>query len=231
MVEVTWNPLVPKEMREAIEPVIERYLWLVPEWCYQLHIEYWDTETDKDGKSTSGFASITVNDEYRRAALEVYSSWFDGDERDRRYYIIHEFVHLYSGLAGNFFRRLIDNIYPENDRGPLFKTAKIEYSRLSEQATQDMAWVLLNFEDSLAEQFGSENVEWNLRLMVEHSRQAKKKTAKIQPIQSTQSREKAAKVLKQKAPQLERGRNIERAVKEVMAEKKNGKKQKVTELD
>jgi hypothetical protein len=147
MLDIEYHSQIPKEMQRAIEPVIDKYKWLIPQWCYNLTVKYWDTATDEKGKAKSAAAQIYVVDDYRFASLEVYSEWFDGDEKQREYYIIHEFVHLHNCLPGNFFNRLLDNLYPEEpDRGPAYKIAKEEHRRLVEQATQDLAWIIINRE-------------------------------------------------------------------------------------
>jgi hypothetical protein len=76
----------------------------------------------------------------------VFADWLDGNDKTRRYNIIHELCHLYTCLPGNFFNRLLDNLYAEDERKTAYLMAKDEYRRLSEQATQDMAWALVNRE-------------------------------------------------------------------------------------
>jgi hypothetical protein len=147
MLDIKWHPQMPAEMREAIEPIVNQYYWLIPQWVYQFTISFYSTGNDASGKATNALAQIFVNDEYRSATLEVFADWLDGDEKTRRYNIVHELVHLYSCLPGNFFNRLMDSLYAENDRGPVYSMAKEEHSRLVEQATQDMAWAIINRED------------------------------------------------------------------------------------
>lgn len=134
-------------MRGIIEPIINQYAWLIPQWVYQFTVSFFSTANDTDGRATNALAQIFVNDEYRSATIEIFADWLDGDDKTRRYNIVHELVHLYSCLPGNFFNRFLDGLYPEGERGPIYSLAKSEHSRLVEQATQDMAWSIINREE------------------------------------------------------------------------------------
>jgi hypothetical protein len=152
MLDIQWHVQVPKEMRATIEPIIERYRWLIPQWVYQFKVSFYSTKTDEKGVPDNALACIYVNDEYRSATLEVFADWLDGNEKTRRYNIIHELCHLYTCLPGNFFNRFLDNLYPESERLVAYNLARDEYRRLAEQATQDLAWSLLNLEDSISQE-------------------------------------------------------------------------------
>lgn len=200
--DITWGKLTPQEMRELIEPYIERYAWLIPSFIHELHVRYFDYSQDEEGKPTDHVASVNMQDDYRRVLLDVYSCWMDGEDRERRYHILHELCHLHTTVAVNFFRRSLDTVYPtEKSRGIGYNLIMSEGRRHTEQATQELAWVLLNLEDSLAEQFGTDNIIYNLTLFTEYNRQKKAKI-KIQPRQSENDRSKAADVIAKRMPAL-----------------------------
>lgn len=147
MLDIEWHAQMPPEMRATIEPIIERYQWLIPQWVYQFRVSFYSTKTDENGQAENALAQIYVNDEYRSATLEIFADWLDGNEKTRRYNIVHELCHLYTCLPGNFFNRFVDAVYPEVDKGPAYRLAKDEHRRLAEQATQDLAWALVNNEE------------------------------------------------------------------------------------
>lgn len=200
--DITWGKLTPPEMREMIEPIIDRYAWLIPPSIHELHIKYFDYSVDEKNVPTDHVASIRVEDDYRRAIMDIYSCWMDGDDRERRFNIIHELCHIHTSLPSNFYKRALSLAFPKDeDRGMGYAMAIDEGRRVTESATQDLAWIILNLEDSLAEQFGTDNITYNLTLFTEWNRLSRPRPT-IQPKQSENDRSAAVEVLKGKAPAL-----------------------------
>lgn len=143
--KIVWNKHTPLEMRALIEPIIDEYKWLLPQWMVTLYVGYWDSAS-QDATGTTTHAEICVNDDYLNASLSVFSSWMDGDQETRRNDIVHEFLHAYFNPIFDFCGRLL-NTWKEEDRGPMWRMLNQERTNYLERSVTALAWTLIQSEN------------------------------------------------------------------------------------
>lgn len=85
MPQLIWQEPMPVEVRQAIEPVLMRFLYLLPGWVYELRIG-WDEE------NTSILRSNIVP-EYRGGLLSVCPGFLRRTPEQRADDVVHEIVH------------------------------------------------------------------------------------------------------------------------------------------
>ena len=78
---------VPSELREAFDPLLQRWLILLPGWCETLYVDF-----DDESKS---LARTGTEHEYRRATITIGPGWLTSNERDN--IILHELCHILNG--------------------------------------------------------------------------------------------------------------------------------------
>jgi hypothetical protein len=76
---------VPKELKDAAAPVLERYRWLVPKWVRLMSVTS-KAELDARAEVESVMA-------YHRANLTLGGQLLDCDEHEREWVLVHEITH------------------------------------------------------------------------------------------------------------------------------------------
>src|SRR5262245_8219952 len=87
----------------------ERCAWLIPAWCSEVHLAF----QNASNKSANCVAYTHVNYEYRNAFITVFGSWFDGNDRQRRKNLAHEFCHVINAPLADYVADLIPKIVPD----------------------------------------------------------------------------------------------------------------------
>lgn len=84
--KLRFTPGVPDEVREAIEPHLLGWAFLIPGWCHELVVK-WDDD------DTGSALAVEVFYEYRNADLIVLPNFLSrADDREQR--VVHELQHL-----------------------------------------------------------------------------------------------------------------------------------------
>lgn len=91
MARVVWRPSVPAEVRAAAEPMLGRWLWVLPPWLYELTVN-WD-EPQK-GEAPGSAAVTEATEEYRFGAVSLRPEWLMETPAQRERHLLHELVHM-----------------------------------------------------------------------------------------------------------------------------------------
>ncbi|MFP5265126.1 MAG: hypothetical protein ACLGJB_24825 [Blastocatellia bacterium] len=152
------NEQWPREVRRPLVAMAERYAWLIPAWCIEVHLRY----QNADLQSSTAIARTSVNYEYRAACMTVFSSWFDGNDRQRRKNLAHEFCHIITAPMADYVADLIRQIIPDQ---MLQAVIHEEHTKRVESVVEDMASMIIQMEDDLGSQIGKANLNQHFRLM------------------------------------------------------------------
>jgi hypothetical protein len=85
--KLRFSPNVAPEVREAIEPHLVKWAFLIPGWCHELNVAWNDRDTEH------GALSISVFYEYRNADLDVHANFLT-QPAHREQSVVHELLHL-----------------------------------------------------------------------------------------------------------------------------------------
>lgn len=91
------DPEVPLEITRAVQPVVERWLHLLPRWM-QVLVVTWDSRPSTKEDSP---AEMSVRIDYRVSYLTIFGNWLDQDDPERNRVIRHEFLHSAVGPYRN----------------------------------------------------------------------------------------------------------------------------------
>ena len=125
---VVWLDISPK-LRSSVEPLINKWLHILPQWVYRLVIR----ELDREGVN----AEFTVDIPYRRCILCVGPSFLAASDPER--VIVHEFCHAYTTPAAVPARQYLeDSSIAQTEQNAIcgFITAN------EEGATEDLALLI-----------------------------------------------------------------------------------------
>jgi len=133
MIEVCWYPDVPAEIKAVAEPLIHRYLHLLPPWVKWLRVYYQD----------SGSAFINVQYRYRELKLTVAAGLLLGDEEFRRNTFLHEFAHAYTAPISDTATTSMRIALGEDHNA--LKIAEEAMDAVMESMTEDLATLFAKF--------------------------------------------------------------------------------------
>jgi hypothetical protein len=86
MLTPRWEPDFPADLRVIVEPILLRWLPLLPTWCQEFRVRY-----RGDNENT---AQVNVSHRNRWAILTITGNWLDEPESEREESLIHELVHV-----------------------------------------------------------------------------------------------------------------------------------------
>lgn len=98
--QIEWEPDIPDEIKEAIDPFLTEFLWLLPPWLQSLTLGYRCRQTDDA-------AITTVNKSYRWAVVTIGSPYLLYNNEERRDAIIHEILHMVQAPLQHVVERLL----------------------------------------------------------------------------------------------------------------------------
>jgi len=90
MTRTRYDEKIPVEVLESLAPLVDKWLWLVPTWCHELHVHY----EGVIGEEPDAYASNSTVPEYRGARIRVAGSWLERDDRNREEAVVHELLHI-----------------------------------------------------------------------------------------------------------------------------------------
>jgi hypothetical protein len=91
-IRVIYPADMPQEVQAALDPLFDRWAWIVPRICDQIRVFYSLEHEDGDGEEVLG-ASETSS-EYRVASLYFYPAWFCEQPISRERVFVHELCHI-----------------------------------------------------------------------------------------------------------------------------------------
>jgi hypothetical protein len=210
----------PKELKPVIVEYIHRYAWLLPAWCSDLHIVY---RTVKD-KNPDVAAELTSEESYRNAVMVIYAGFLTQDDKRRRKIIVHEMIHITVNPLGDFALRAIRNLAPDKDEPKLNAVLQDELTERWEAVTEDLANIIVEMEDRLAEQIGESNLDYNMMLITERALLDSRGAPEIEPRGvepgDGENLKRAQKSLRQRFPEVGRAKDIGDAVRSVSRKRK-----------
>lgn len=81
-----WDPEFPPELKSALEPLVEKWTWILPPWVHELVLRY-----KSEGKVT---ASTHGYYKYRWQKVEFDTAFIMEEPIARERSVIHEFLHI-----------------------------------------------------------------------------------------------------------------------------------------
>lgn len=107
---IRFDKTVPREVRDALKPILKRWRHLIPSWCHSLEI-HWSDDSD-DGVVARTLTQL----EYRNALIQICPIWLRYPDDQREKYVVHELLHVVLAPAQDFAANLIKNVVPEDDK-------------------------------------------------------------------------------------------------------------------
>jgi len=135
MTEILFDDDVPREIKGAALPIVERWAWLVPQWCLWLHVGN-TTVLPENG----GYALSTTREEYRFARITLTPGWLEEAEREREFGIVHELLHI--PIAP--MHQLMGTAMEKSENEPYKALVEEQWRKAMEGAVQDLAHALVN---------------------------------------------------------------------------------------
>jgi len=128
MVNLTFCSYVQEFTQNEVRELIAKYEFLVPKWCYEIHVWY-----DADDPS---ICAISIQEDYRRASLSLGTKWHDSVTHDDD--ILHELCHFYNGGIGRVAKDAIEMIVGNDFPTPGSKIAFDHITQAVERCNGDL---------------------------------------------------------------------------------------------
>lgn len=126
---------MPKELRDAVRPHLDRWLWVVPPWCRIIHVCHRHACDDTPGIVASNETSV----EYRWARVAVYPAWLDQDDDERSRSALHELLHVILAPMHD----VLSGVLEQTENEPFASTVEEDFRRAMEGAVQDLTFALV----------------------------------------------------------------------------------------
>lgn len=84
--KIAWDRNMPKEIRNALQPIVEKWAYLLPTWCHFMKVLY--------NIEAEFISQMTAEPLYRRAFMMVGSGWLVLGHEGRIHSIVHELLHV-----------------------------------------------------------------------------------------------------------------------------------------
>lgn len=84
--KVVWDKNMPPEIKNALRPIVDEWLYLVPTWCHFLKFSY-----NAQGEFTMATSSEPL---YRRAFIVMGTGWLELGPNGRVHSLVHEILHI-----------------------------------------------------------------------------------------------------------------------------------------
>lgn len=134
-VRVLYSDNVPVEIASALQPLLEKWSWLVPSICHEIEV-FFDAEPEDAGN----MMAVALSTEYRRATLFVYGAWLKERKVDRERCVVHELCHVATAQLAECADELVDRFAED----PKLKAVLLEnVRRACEGVVVDLTQALL----------------------------------------------------------------------------------------
>lgn len=130
MTPIRYLPGIPPEVATVLEPIIERWKFLLPTWCQDLRIE-WKPDLDGD------IAETSIHYANRWAVIRVAAPWLDGEPADRETVIIHEMIHVTMEPLQRAAFTTVDTLTEKDS--PAYRLAERQIRDGTEAVAEDLA--------------------------------------------------------------------------------------------
>jgi hypothetical protein len=128
--KVEWS--APSEIRQAVEPLLKRWLHLTPRWVNVLKVGY-------DERGGESICWIHTHYDYRWATLWVCPRFLDRNAKERHEDIRHEICHLITVAMADWCDQVLKKAIRDDLARELLMA---EWKTRVEQTTQDLAIAL-----------------------------------------------------------------------------------------
>lgn len=128
----------PKHIQALVQPIFEAEEWLIPGWVSEINVFWWE---DGPGNNSNASLSIQTDFHYRKGTLNVYPACISANEKTRREYVIHEFLHLSITNNSDVTIRSLKTVLGEDN--PAFKILQVELIAALEGSVCDLAEIIL----------------------------------------------------------------------------------------
>ncbi len=91
-VRVIYSSDTPKDVRDVLMDLFEKWSWLIPRICDQIRVYF--TEADPDDSGEEILAASETSSEYRVGSLYFYAKWWMESPLSRERVFVHEVCHI-----------------------------------------------------------------------------------------------------------------------------------------
>ena len=135
MLRVDWGVDLPRELRVALAPFVDRYLDLLPSWCHTLEVRLeTDPEVDSD-------VTMAANYRYRVTTMRALPNFLLSSDLDREQTIVHEFAHVLGAPLVDYIDAVVALLKKKDpDTAEMFKALQ---ESGEEASTEDIAQLLM----------------------------------------------------------------------------------------
>jgi hypothetical protein len=137
MTQIIYNPQIQPANKLLIERYLNKYLWLVPQWCHSVYIGLWDAKDDS-------LAEVKVDYCYRRASIDIYSSWLDRTEVDQEKALLHELIHIHLAIMADYARNEFNNLVSKEEAPKFNQHLQDQLAIYHESITEDLAFAIFS---------------------------------------------------------------------------------------
>lgn len=125
---IDWMEPMPSEVRRALEPMLDRWLPLLPTWVQSLSVEYASESAD--------VMHVRIHYTNRWAVIGVTGSWLKYDDDERQNALRHELMHVCVEPLRRAARNAIE---ATTDEGPAQSLAITTLNEGLESTVEDLA--------------------------------------------------------------------------------------------
>lgn len=129
-VRVIWAKWMPDEIRNALEPIVNKHLSKLPDWCRTLNVSHSSDNTRS--------MSVETAYRYRRCNMWVHNDWLMLSKISREEAVVHEFSHGILAPISEFTKRLIDTLKSQDLDELFISVLESEFEEAMEATTQDL---------------------------------------------------------------------------------------------
>ena len=132
MAEIIYNNDVPAELRDAVQPHLDKWAWLIPTWCHRVRV----------GNTLDGSEGMTADNqtqpEYRAAYIRFSPLWLELDDGRREETAIHELLHI----PIEPMRQVLTDLLRTSTNEPLVDLVAEQWRLAFEGTVQDLTYAI-----------------------------------------------------------------------------------------
>jgi len=132
MVNTYWEPDIPNDLREIVEPILSRWGDLIPTWVQDFSVRY-----DSEASAT---ARTIVNHRGRWAIFVFTPSWLGTTSKERENALVHELIHINLEPMNCNVMRVLNDVLEKGT--PTYSLAETLFVDGMEASVEDLARAL-----------------------------------------------------------------------------------------
>jgi hypothetical protein len=130
---------MPQEVLDAVQPLVQKWGWLVPRLCDQIRVK-WSIAPDEGDDGDEILGASEVSSEYRVGTIHLYPAWLAEQPISRERVFVHELCHIVIAPLAE----LADFIVARCAEDPILRAFVEEWNRkVLEGVTTDLEQVIL----------------------------------------------------------------------------------------